>query len=64
MRDESRGQVVLLEQMQEGLYTAGMCHLLIYIWSIGVLIVSIYDSALTWPGTNNSTSIVLTDAMT
>ena len=27
------------------------------------MIVSIYDSVLMWPGTINSTSIVLTDAM-
>ena len=58
------GQVVLSEQILQGLYTASISHLLIYIQSVGVMIVSINDSMLTRPGTNNSTSIVLTDAMT
>ena len=58
------GQVVLSEQILQGLYTASISHLLIYIQSVGVMIVSINDSMMTRPGTNNCTSIVLTDAMT
>ena len=58
------GQVVLLEQILQGLYTAGMSHLLIYVWSIRSKIISSFDPALMWLGTINSTLIVLTDAMT
>ena len=61
---ESRRTGCIARANTSGLYTAGMSHLLIYVWSTRVMIVSIYDSELMWPGYINSTPIVLTDAMT